>query len=155
MSETCEVIIHFDKFPTWKQACKAGIPKQLSFFEWFLWGLGLITSGKHYHVWFEHAGVPYHYTTLSTAEMRRRFNDEAATEAQSFRIRVTRENVAKATLYLDAANANKRRCMVANCTHACSVLIYGHPNRYCSWFGIGWWTRRCLKDIQLIQAGQR
>ncbi len=153
MSETCEVEIAFQMIPTIKQAIDEKMFADVDPLSLLIWFPALWTAGRYGHVYFAHAGVPYHVSNLQTSELRHKFNTEERL-SYTFTLKVLRRNLAKATLLCEDANGNHWRHPICNCTHTISMLLYGEPNHY-AWIGrFGWATRRVLKDVQTLQAAQ-
>ncbi len=104
-------------------------------------------------MYFAHTGIAYHVGVLGDSKRRQEYN-EAQRTTHTFRIRVTIENLAKATLLVEKAQRNPWFHPWHNCTHTISTLIYGYPDHY-TWLGsFGWGTRKVLKDVQALQAAQ-
>jgi len=150
--QTVEIQICFEVIPTIQEAIDRKLFQDASPTELAVWFPALWTSGRWAHVYFRHANVSYHVTKLQSAEIRYKKTDNGV-----YTIRVDMRNLAKATLFVEAAN-DKPWYMFAtnNCNAAISILLYGHPRAYglfgTSW---GWFTRRVLKDVQNLQAAQR
>lgn len=148
-----EIEINFESLPTICEAWQHGMLSKLTWIEWVLWPLGVWTSGRYHHVYFLANDIAYHVSMLNSGEMRHRYNTKRP--AKSFKIMVDEDNLLQAKLFVDEANKNLWRAPRRNCTHSISILLYGHPHRYSSWFGLGWFTRRVRKDIEALQAAQR
>lgn len=154
MSETCDVIVQFGKIPTIRDAFVEKLFSITTWQEMMIWFPSVWTAGRYAHCYFAHAGVTYDVSNMPTSKSRQIYNDKLNL-TYTYKIRVLRKNVAKATLLCEEANANHWRHPISNCTHTISMLIYGEPNHY-TWFGsFGWATRKVLRDVQQIEASQR
>ncbi len=154
--ECIEVEINFECVPTIKQAIEQSMFADRDYMSWVVWFPALWTSGRYAHVYFAHAGVPYHVSNLKTSDLRHQYNTEQRF-THTYRIWVTRENLAKAMLMSEKANTKSVvGHLWCNCTHTISVLLYGHDRKY-GLFGtrFGWFTRRVLRDVEMLQAAQR
>jgi len=154
--ECVEVEINFECIPTIKQAFYEGLFFNADWHERVIWFPALWTSGRYAHVYFAHDGVPYHVSNLKTSDLRHDYNTQQRF-THTYRIWVTRENLAKAMLLSEKANGKSLgKHLWCNCTHTISVLLHGHDRRY-GLFGtrFGWFTRRVLREVETLQAAQR
>ena len=152
--QTVEIEIGFLVIPTICEALANDTKflKESSWVERLVWFPALWVSGRWAHVYIRHANVTYHVTKLQSADLRYQENIPGV-----YKIRVSIRNLAKATLFMEAANSKVWwKFPWNNCNAAISIVLYGHPRAY-GMFGtsFGCMTRRVLKDVQKLQAAQR
>ncbi len=148
-----KVDICFERLPTWNEAWSEGMLPKLCLEEWALWPVGWLMSGRYYHVYMVHNDTAYHISMLDGPEIR--FRHKTDKPALTFSIRVDRDNLTRAKLFVTSEEYSIRTAPWRNCNHQLGVLLYGDKHHYTSWFGLGWFTRRVLYDVQRIQAAQR
>ncbi len=149
-----EVTICFECIPTIRQAFKQKMFATADLISMVIWFPALWTAGRLGHVYFAYLGDPHVVCNLETSKQRSRFNEQQELGV-TYKIWVSRENLIKAMVVVDEANANRWRHPWCNCTTSISMLLYGHRNHY-AWIGnFGWATRRVIKDVQKLQAAQR
>lgn len=154
MSEMREVEVNFEVVPTIKEAWREKMFGKANWWEIVIWFPALWTAGRYAHVYFAVNGIPYHVSNLHTSELRHQYNTEKR-YTHTFKIWVDKTNLLKAMVCVDKANAMGVGHLWCNCVSTISVLLYGHDRRY-GLFGtrFGWFTRRCLRDIEHISVCQ-